>query len=89
MRLESAFGLDPSQMPPVDWLFSDVICYPARLLVLVRRWLEAGRARNFCCTIKFQGETDHATAAEFAAIPGAMVFHGAHNKHELMFLRLG
>ena len=62
---------------------------PARLLALVRRWLEAGAARNFCCTIKFQGETDHAAAAEFAAIPGAVVFHGAHNKHELMFLRLG
>jgi 23S rRNA (cytidine2498-2'-O)-methyltransferase len=89
VRLESAFGLDPREGPPVDWLFSDVICYPARLLALVRRWLEAEAARNFCCTIKFQGETDHATAAEFAAIPGAMLFHGAHNKHELMFLRLG
>ena len=89
MRLESAFGLEPRELPAMDWLFSDVICYPARLLALVRRWLEAGRARNFCCTIKFQGETDHAAAAEFAAIPGAMVFHGAHNKHELMFVRLG
>lgn len=89
MRLESAFGLDPRQMPAVDWLFSDVICYPARLLALVRRWIEAGQARNFCCTVKFQGETDHDAAAEFAAIPGAMVFHGAHNKHELMFIRLG
>jgi 23S rRNA (cytidine2498-2'-O)-methyltransferase len=88
MRQESAFGLDPRQHPPVEWLFSDVICYPARLLALVRRWLEAGRARNFCCTIKFQGETDHDAVAEFAAIPGAMLFHGAHNKHELMFLRL-
>jgi 23S rRNA (cytidine2498-2'-O)-methyltransferase len=89
MRQESAFGLDPRQMPGFDWLFSDVICYPHRLLALVRRWLEAGRARNICCTIKFQGETDHAAAAEFAAIPGAMVFHGAHNKHELMVVRLG
>ncbi|MBL6078747.1 hypothetical protein JMJ56_12070 [Belnapia sp. T18] len=89
MRQESAFGLDPRQMPPVDWLFSDVICYPQRLLALVRRWLEAGRVRNICCTIKFQGETDHAAAAEFATIPGATVFHGAHNKHELMVVRLG
>jgi 23S rRNA (cytidine2498-2'-O)-methyltransferase len=88
MRQESAFGLDPQRDSPVDWLFSDIICYPARLLALVRRWLEAGSARNFCCTIKFQGETDHAAVAEFAAIPGALLFHGAHNKHELMFLRL-
>jgi 23S rRNA (cytidine2498-2'-O)-methyltransferase len=89
MRQESAFGLDPQHMAPVDWLLSDVICYPQRLLALVRRWLESGRVRHICCTIKFQGETDHAAAAEFAAIPGAMVFHGAHNKHELMVVRLG
>ena len=27
-------------------------------------------------------------AAEFAAIEGAVLFHGAHNKHELTFARL-
>ena len=89
VRTESAFGLEPERQPAVDWLFSDIICYPARLLALVRRWMEAGRARHFCCTIKFQGETDHAVMAEFAAIPGAQVFHGAHNRHEAMFVRLG
>jgi 23S rRNA (cytidine2498-2'-O)-methyltransferase len=88
MRAESAFGLDPRSEPRVDWLFSDVICYPSRLLALVRRWIEAGAARNFVCTLKFQGETDHATAEAFAAIPGAVLFHGAHNKHELTFARL-
>jgi len=87
-RLESAFGLDPKSEPPCDWLFSDVICYPARLLALVRRWIAADAARNIVCTIKFQAETDHATVAEFAAIPGAILFHGAHNKHELTFARL-
>jgi 23S rRNA (cytidine2498-2'-O)-methyltransferase len=88
VRQESAFGLDPAREAPVDWLFSDVICYPARLLGLVRRWIEAGRARHILCTVKFQGATDHDVAAEFAAIPGAVLFHGAHNKHELMFARL-
>ncbi|MCU0888932.1 MAG: hypothetical protein MUC64_13145 [Rubritepida sp.] len=82
-RQESAFALPPE---PVDWLFSDVICYPARLLALVRRWLDA--AANIVCTVKFQGGTDHETAAAFAAIPGAVLFHGAHNKHELTFARL-
>ncbi|MBY0329472.1 MAG: hypothetical protein K2X49_02220 [Acetobacteraceae bacterium] len=85
-RGESAFALPPE---PVDWLFSDVICYPARLLALVRRWIAAGAARNIVCTVKFQGATDHDMAAEFAAIPGAVLFHGAHNRHELMFARLG
>lgn len=81
-RGESAFGLAPE---PVDWLFSDIICYPARLLGLVERWMAAGAARNILCTLKFQGETDHATAEKFAAIPGATLFHAAHNKHELTF----
>lgn len=88
VRQESAFGLDPHSLPPVAWLFSDVICYPARLLALVRRWIAAEAARNLVCTIKFQGSTDHDVAAEFAAIPGAVLFHGAHNKHELTFARL-
>ncbi|WP_198368719.1 SAM-dependent methyltransferase [Roseomonas rosulenta] len=87
-RQESAFGLDPRQELPVDWLFSDIICYPARLLGLVRRWMEGGAARNIVCTLKFQGETDHDAAAAFAAIPGAQLFHGFHNKHELTFARL-
>lgn len=88
MRAESAFGLEPRTEPKVDWLFSDVICYPSRLLALVQRWIAADAARNFVCTLKFQGETDHATAEAFAAIPGAVLFHGAHNKHELTFARL-
>ena len=82
-RQDSAFALPPE---PVDWLFSDVICYPARLLALVERW--RGFARQMVCSVKFQGETDHAAAAQFAAIPGARLFHSAHNKHELTFALL-
>ena len=85
-RGESAFGLEPASIGPVDWLFSDVISYPPRLLRLIERWRESGLARNFVCTIKFQGETDHATAAAFAAIPHAEVVHLHHNKHELTFM---
>lgn len=84
-RGESAFALEPASVGPLDWLFSDVICYPARLLRLVEYWRAAGLARNYVCTIKFQGETDHDTAAAFAAIPGAVVLHLHHNKHELTF----
>ena len=80
-RAVSAFALDPAAVPPVDWLFSDIVCYPARLLRLVHRWLESGRARRFVCTIKFQGETDHAAARAFAAIPGSRLVHLFHNKH--------
>jgi 23S rRNA (cytidine2498-2'-O)-methyltransferase len=88
-RAESAFALDPAAFGPVDWLFSDVVCYPARLLALVERWLAAGACGNFVCTLKFQGATDHAAAARFAAIPGSQLRHLSHNKHELTWIRLG
>lgn len=85
-RGESAFALEPASVGPVDWLFSDVICYPARLLRLVERWRATGQVKNFVCTIKFQGETDHETAEAFAALPGAEVLHLHNNKHELTFM---
>jgi len=85
LRRESAFGIDPRHEDPVDWLFSDIIAYPARLLGLVRRWIEAEKARHILCTIKFQGATDHDVADQFSAIPGAQLMHLAHNKHELTF----
>ena len=85
-RGESAFALDPASVGPVDWLFSDIVCYPARLLRLVERWRASGLVRNFVCTLKFQGETDHESAAGFAALPGAQVLHLHHNKHELTFM---
>jgi 23S rRNA (cytidine2498-2'-O)-methyltransferase len=87
-RKESAFGLDPAAIGPIDWLFSDVICYPERLLKLVERWMAAGTVRRFVCTIKFQGKTDHAAARAFAAIPGSRLMHLHHNKHELTWVRL-
>lgn len=85
-RGESAFGLEPASVGAIDWLFSDVICYPARLFRLVERWRASGLVKNFVCTIKFQGETDHETAAAFATLPGAEVLHLHNNKHELTFM---
>lgn len=88
VRRESAFGLDPTREQAVDWLLSDVICYPERLLRLVERWMQAGRARRFVCTIKFQGATDFETVRRFAAIPGSELMHLHHNKHELTWVKL-
>jgi 23S rRNA (cytidine2498-2'-O)-methyltransferase len=82
-RRESAFALDPEAVGPVDWLFSDVVCYPRRLLGLVRRWVASGLARRMICTIKFQGEADMTIVDEFRRIEGASVRHLFHNKHEL------
>ncbi len=82
-KKDSAFALEPAAAGPVDWLFSDVICYPARLFDLVEKWRAAGMAKNIICTLKFQGPTDHETAKRFAAIPNSRLLHLFHNKHEL------
>lgn len=83
LRRESAFGLEPEK---VDWLFSDIIAYPDRLLAMVQRWIAADAARRIVCTVKFQGATDHDAADAFAAIPGGRLMHLFHNKHELTFV---
>jgi 23S rRNA (cytidine2498-2'-O)-methyltransferase len=90
-RETSAFALDPREFAadgPLDWLFSDVVCYPKRLLTLVEKWIAAGAARRFVCTIKFQGVTDFETMRAFAAIPGSRLMHLHANKHELTWVKL-
>ena len=87
-RSESAFAIDPLAIGPVDWLFSDIICYPSRLLTLVQKWLAAGIVRRFVCTVKFQGETDFETVQKLATIPGSRLLHLHHNKHELTWIKL-
>jgi len=84
-RQESAFALLPAQEPAVDWLFSDIIAYPSRLLTLVQAWITAGKTKRIVCTLKFQGATDHEAAEAFAAIPGGEIHHLSQNKHELTF----
>jgi 23S rRNA (cytidine2498-2'-O)-methyltransferase len=84
-----AFTLGPGDIGAVDWLCSDVICYPPALFAWVSSWLESGLARNFICTIKMQGRSfDKATTDLFAAIPGSRVFHLWHNRHELTWINL-
>lgn len=84
--LGSGFGLTPEQVGRIDWLFSDMICYPARLLQVVRQWINARACAHAVCTLKFQAGTDHAVSREFAAIPGGRLRHLSCNKHELTFI---
>ena len=85
---QSAFSLEPAGIGRVDWLFSDIICYPDRLLRLVNNWRESGRARNFVCTVKFQGETDTKALAAFLEITGSYAMHLYNNKHEVTWVCL-
>lgn len=80
----NVFTLKPESVGKVDWLFSDVICYPEQLLTLVQTWIESGLSRNYVCTMKFKGATDHiATQKLIRMIPGSKTKHLVHNKHEL------
>jgi 23S rRNA (cytidine2498-2'-O)-methyltransferase len=80
-----AFQVKPANASPADWLCSDVICAPEKLLELVKEWVEARAAEHFVCTLKFQGEADPAVVEEFARL--GKVVHLFHNKHELTFIR--
>ncbi len=82
-RSESAFALKPEK---VDWLFSDVICYPERLLELVKSWDTS--AANMVCTIKMQEPTNYQIINEFLKIKNSRVIHLFNNKHELTWFRL-
>ena len=83
MLNESAFALNPNAEGSFSWLFSDVICYPERLLELVHRWRAADPKLNFVCTLKFQAPTNHEITKEFLKIEGSTLRHLTHNKHEL------
>lgn len=83
---KDAFTLKPEEIGNVDWLFSDIICYPERLLELVKIWLDSGLCKQFVCTIKFQGTTDFKTMSKFLGIKGSKIIHLYHNKHEVTWL---
>ena len=85
-QAHDAFTLKPQEIGFCDWVFSDVICYPERLLKWVREWLESGLCRNMICTIKMQGEPDWNTINQFAEIPGSRIVHLNYNKHELTWI---
>lgn len=91
-QAHDAFTLKPQevcarmQCENLDWVLSDVICYPARLYEWIQTWLESDRVKNMICTIKMQGAVDWNLVACFAAIPHSRVLHLNYNKHELTWL---
>lgn len=88
-RKESAFGLDPKDFGEIDWFCSDIICYPERLLNLVKRFRDSGKVKNFVCTIKYQSETDWENTLKFLEIPNSHIVHLHHNKHEVTWFLKG
>lgn len=88
-RRHDAFTLRPQELGAFDWIFSDVACYPQRLLEWVRLWLQSGLVKNMICTIKMQGAADYSLVQQFADIPCSRVLHLSANKHELTWIHCG
>jgi 23S rRNA (cytidine2498-2'-O)-methyltransferase len=85
---QSAFALKPEDIGPVDWLFSDIICYPEKALRLVQNWKKSGLVRNIISTIKFQGKTGYDIINKFMEIPNSSIYHLYNNKHEVTWINL-
>lgn len=81
-----AFTLKPEEIGPIDWLFSDVICYPERLFKWINMWLKYNPNLNMICTIKMQGSINWPLIQQFADIPGSKIVHLNYNKHELTWI---
>jgi len=86
-QLRDAFSVKPSEFDRVDWLLSDLICYPDKLAEYIETWLESGKAENIVCTLKFKGSTDWASIKKFESFGGHLV-HLNQNKHELTWYRI-
>lgn len=85
-QAHDAFTLKPEEIGPIDWLFSDVICYPERLFEWINMWLKYNPNLNMICTIKMQGSINWTLIQQFADIPGSKIVHLNYNKHELTWI---
>jgi 23S rRNA (cytidine2498-2'-O)-methyltransferase len=82
-RAGDAFTMTPERIGSIDWLISDIICYPEKLFDFVNIWLASGACKNYLLTLKFQGETNYKIIESFASVTGSRLFHLNANKHEL------
>lgn len=60
---EDAFKYEVSEV--VDWVVSDIICAPERILELIDYWVKGSHCKNFIFTIKFQGNKDYGKLKKF------------------------
>lgn len=86
-----AFSFEPPK-PPVDWMVSDIIAYPERIVELVDHWCRKTLADNMVITIKFQGSNpsweyiDEAIQVAESHRYCARVKHFFNNKNEVTLM---
>lgn len=68
LRFEQGDAFKFMPPAPVDWLLSDVIAFPARIMELLSAWLAARRCRRFCVTVKFRGTDEYPVVAELRSL---------------------
>jgi 23S rRNA (cytidine2498-2'-O)-methyltransferase len=78
-----AFSFEPRAM---DWVFSDVICYPEKLYEYIRGWLKSGYCQKFVCSVKFAGSPDYRIIDQFRQLPQSRILHLSHNKNEVTWI---
>jgi 23S rRNA (cytidine2498-2'-O)-methyltransferase len=83
---KDAFSLQPKDFPQLDWIFSDVICYPEKLLSWIKIFIAANPTVQCICTLKFQGDGGYGVVKDFLEIPYSKVRYLYHNKHELCWI---
>lgn len=69
-----------------DWICSDLICYPERLIELIHDCLQKNSKQKMIITIKFQGPTDFNAVDALQQIPNSWLIHLYHNKNEVCFI---
>lgn len=78
-----AFSFEPRKM---DWVFSDVICFPDKLYEYIRRWIDSGHCGKFVCSVKFTGSPDYRIIDQFRKLPHSRILHLSHNKNEVTWM---
>lgn len=84
---KDAFNLDYDELKDCTWLFSDIICTPARLYDLVTDCMKNSNIQNFVCTLKFKGDCDFDIIKKFLEIENSKIVHLYQNKNEVTWIR--
>lgn len=90
-QIGDAFALKPKRYAAegkLQWLFSDLACYPKDAFELIERWSKAQCADRFVCSIKLTNDFDMKDLKKFESVDGSQLIHLLSNKHELTWFKL-
>lgn len=86
-KAQDAFKVKLSADDDIDWVFSDVICFPERMFNFINYLLKEAPDKKYVITIKFRGSDHGEVISRFKTLPGHLV-HLSHHKHELAWYKI-